>query len=110
GNIHIFRTKQAAVGFLDLSQDRAAPISSGLQGFGGNRGPCGHGLQTAFVPARTQGSVLINTDMTNIAGTAVTATMDLAVGDDPGPDPRSDLDKDKVIHAGPIPRALFPQG
>lgn len=43
--------------------------------------------------------------MAIVAGATVTATMDLPIGNDLGPDPRPDLDKDKVIH--PCPSAMM---
>src|SRR5829696_5395052 len=84
--VDIFRAEESPVGFPHLAQDGAAPVSSRLERFRGDRRSRCHGFKTSLISTRAQGTFLIHTDMPDIPCTAVTAAMELAVGNDASPD------------------------
>ena len=64
-----------------------------------------------MLPQRqTTDAVVDDLDVADVAGAALRAAMEPAVGDDPGPDAGPDLDDDHVVVAGRDPRPPLAEG
>src|SRR5215212_492675 len=87
--IDILRANEPTFGLSDLTQGGADSISSSIYCLRRNRWPGSHGFQTAFVSARAQRTFLVHTDMTDIPRGAITAAVDLPIGNDACTNPGS---------------------
>src|ERR1044071_2516315 len=67
-HIDVLCAKDPALGGLNLTQDRAAPLAGSLHRFRGDGGARGDRFQAALVPAGAQRPFLIHADMTTIPG------------------------------------------
>ena len=93
-------------------RSRGAPAVAGRRLAGpAERGAAGERLEAADVAAAADDRrVVDDLDVADVAGTALGAAMEAAVGDDPGADARPDLDDDDVVVAGGDAGPPLPEG
>ncbi len=63
----------------------------------GYRRSGGHKFQAAWIAAVANRAIIINTNMADIARTAITAAIDLVIGDNAAANSRADLDEQEII-------------
>src|SRR5690625_1766857 len=77
-------------------------VDTGLLQLGDHGGTAGDSLETAGVATPAQGVVgVADLDVSEVAGGALRAAAQRAVGDDAGTDPGRDLDEDEIVDVGP---------
>jgi galactokinase len=72
-----------------------------------NGGTRGHRFKTPIVPAGTQWAILIDSDVSELAGASTRAAIELAIKKNPRTDSHSDVDIDKVVQTFSQAEALF---